>query len=80
MSNDGYKKEWFACEKHLEFILDDIVDYQAIAPSLDLWDNHRDSLRFPEACCEKCGSSPDYILTYFEDRTDKNANSNHHSR
>ncbi len=80
MSYNLCKKEWFVCEEHLEMILDDIVDYHAIAPSLELWDNRTDSSQFPEACCEKCGSSPDYILTYLEDRTGCDADSSNHSR
>lgn len=76
MLNKQNETQWFACDLHLESILDEIVDHQAIAPSIELWNKDN----FPEALCEQCGKPPHYILIYLANGEAEDADSIDHCR
>lgn len=49
------KNIWYACEKHADIVLEDLVDTYEVPPVMDLSDT-----KHTEAKCKWCGGTPKY--------------------
>ncbi|RAL23383.1 CxxH/CxxC protein [Thermoflavimicrobium daqui] len=52
---------WYACEEHLDYIMDDIIDTYMVAPILESYQPIRPS---EKKACKWCGQSSEYQLTF----------------
>jgi CxxH/CxxC protein (TIGR04129 family) len=53
----------FACEEHMDVVIDGIVDDFAVAPTILPWPDQTVRAESP-AVCHWCGKSADYVLTW----------------
>ncbi|MDR6225398.1 CxxH/CxxC protein [Desmospora profundinema] len=54
---------WYACEEHVELVIDDFVDRYQLAPEIEPSTNV-DQTKTPERIrCRQCGGTPVYHLT-----------------
>ncbi|QKG85794.1 CxxH/CxxC protein [Kroppenstedtia pulmonis] len=56
---------WYACQEHIEVLLDQIVDEQEVAPTLLPWEEGMSDS--PDPVCDWCQKKPAYILTIEEE-------------
>ena len=51
------KKVFYACNEHVEYVIDDCIDEYNIAPSINLVEDL-------EKSCEHCGELVKYVISF----------------